>query len=223
MVDVQDEAVAAILTRAPSAGGKSRLFQALGLVPDVDLLTALFLDTLDNVIASSVTPVVCYTPASAEEELRTLVPRGTRLLPQREGDLGARMRAAFDDLFSGGARAVVLVGSDLPLLDPDSVSRTMERLTEHPRRVILGPSRDGGYYLIGATRTPVGLFDGITWSTPSVFADTLRRADEHRIELNLLPLAADVDTAEDLRAVIDGDRSRGVRTRAWAQRLYGRA
>jgi hypothetical protein len=162
MVDLQDQDVVAVLTRAPSAGGKSRLFAGLGRPPDPDLLAAFLLDTLDAVALPHIARVACFTPATAETEVRALVPPDVHVLAQREDDLGDRMRLAFDDLFAGGARSAVLVGSDLPGLDGAVVSGAFRGLHEHPEAVVLGPARDGGYYLIGATRTPGVLLTRIT-------------------------------------------------------------
>lgn len=216
MVDAAGQVVVAILTRAPSAGGKSRLFGALGRAPDPALIAALFLDTLDAVRVPGVATIACYAPETAGDELRALVPPDVGVMPQRGNDLGARMRAAFDDAFGAGARAVVLVGSDLPLLDPAVVSDAAAALRARPDRVVLGPARDGGYYLIGATRTPTPLLHDIPWGTASVLADTVRRADAHRIDLHLLAEGEDVDTPDDLARVASGRPERGRRTRAWA-------
>jgi rSAM/selenodomain-associated transferase 1 len=204
MVDVQGQDVVAVLTRAPSAGGKTRLFRELGWPPDPEVLAALLLDTLDAVDVAGCRRVVCFTPASAETELRALVPAGVSLLPQREGDLGERMAHAFDDLLAQGAASVVLIGSDLPGIDPSVVAVALRTVRERPGVVVLGPARDGGYYLVAAARTPAALFSGMTWSTPAVLADTEERARAANIEVVRVAAAADIDTADDLRALLRG-------------------
>src|SRR5687768_14234144 len=123
MVDVQGQAVVALLTRAPSAGGKTRLFAEIGCAPDAEVLTALLLDTLDAARCPGVTRVVCFTPREAEAELRAIVPADVMLLPQRGEDLGVRMRHAFDDLLARGATSVVLIGSDVPGLDTTVIEK----------------------------------------------------------------------------------------------------
>ena len=213
---VQAPAVVAVLTRAPSSGGKTRLFASLGRAPDTALPRALLLDTLDAVSASGLAAVVCFSPPEAEEEVRALVPGGVQIVPQRGDDLGARMRAAFDDLLAGGVAGVVLVGSDLPLLSPDTLRAVEGWLRREPDTVCLGPATDGGYYLIGAARTPAVLFEGMRWGVPTVLEETLSRARAARIPVRLLPAAADVDTPGDLAAVMLA-RDAGRRTRAWAR------
>jgi uncharacterized protein len=218
MVDLQGQAVVAILTRAPSSGGKSRLFAALRRAVDRDLLAALFLDTFDAAAAPGVTRVVCYTPAEAEAEVRELVGGDAPLLPQRGTDLGARMRHAFEDLIAAGASAVVLIGSDLPLLDGAIISEAHRVLRMRTDTVVLGPAIDGGYYLIGATRLPAALFDGITWGGADVLEATERRAREAGWCTHRLLTHEDVDTAEALDRVAGHAGPRGWRTRAAASR-----
>ena len=212
MVDVSNQLVVAILTRAPSAGGKSRLFTAIGRPPDPELLRALLLDTLDAVRAHGTIQVVCYTPATAEAELRAIVPADAGLLPQREGDLGQRMRGVFEDLLQLGARAVLVLGSDVPLVPSATIARANDILSERCEAVVIGPATDGGYYVIGATYVPSPLFDDVTWGGADVFAQTSERAEKHGIPLIMMPPLADVDTVEDLhRAASAG----ATRTRRW--------
>jgi rSAM/selenodomain-associated transferase 1 len=213
MVELQDQDVVAVLTRAPSAGGKTRLFADLGRPPDPAFLAALFLDTLDAVASPGVTRAVCFSPPHAEAELKGIAPPGVLLLAQRGEDLGARMRFAFDDLFLRGARSVVLVGSDVPALPPDVVPHAFRALRHSPDAVVLGPARDGGYYLIGATRTPTHLFSGMRWSEAHVFDETCRRAARAGIDVVRIAEGWDVDTVNDLRALLKG-AAPALRTRA---------
>jgi rSAM/selenodomain-associated transferase 1 len=202
MVDLQGQAAVAVLTRAPSAGGKTRLFADMRRAPDPELLAALLLDTLEAVRVPSTACVVCYTPPDAEREMRALVPPDVILVAQRGEGLGERMRLAFDDLFAGGAASVVLIGSDLPALDSRTIADAHRVLRARPDIVVLGPAADGGYYLIGATRTPAGLLDGLAWGTAHVLAETERRARDAGIEIERVAGARDVDTLDDLRALI---------------------
>ena len=211
MVDVADQIVLAILTRAPSAGGKTRLFQELGRPIDRELLAALLLDTIDAIEPVGAPRVVFVTPASAVGEVRAMAPRDVDVVAQGDGDLGARMRGAFDDLFARGARGVVLVGSDLPGLSSSVVREAVDTLHARSACVVLGPAEDGGYYLIGATSTPAILFTGIEWSTADVLASTEARARQSGVETVHLPIVRDIDSLADLAAVPPS----AVRTRQW--------
>jgi uncharacterized protein len=219
MVDVQKAAVVAILTRAPSSGGKTRLFSALGCPPDPDLLTALFLDTFDAACVTGVMRVVCYEPASAGPEIRALVGDEVPLLAQRGDDLGERMRNAFEDLLGSGAATVVLIGSDLPLLDSGAIAEAHAVLRSRPETVVLGPATDGGYYLIGATRVPQALFGGIRWGTNSVLQETETKAHDAGVEVHRVAEMSDVDTPYELRRVAASSGPRGQRTRHVIARL----
>lgn len=211
MVDTTDASVLAVLTRAPSSGGKTRLFASLGIPPDPDLLTALLLDTLDGGVVPGVRRVVAVTPVSACDEVRTLV-GDAEILAQPDGDLGARMRATMSALFARGAPAVVLVGSDLPHITPAVIAEASARVMEDPDRLVLGPASDGGYYLIAARRVP-DVFSGITWGSTEVLAQTERAAVADRLDVYRLTTMADVDSPDGLREAAHSGRA--PRTAAW--------
>jgi len=120
------------------------------------------------------------------------------LLPQRTGDIGARMECAFDELFRRGARRVALVGTDVPALSYEDVRDALESLDEHD--VALGPATDGGYYLIALKGPEPELFAGIRWSSGEVLAGTLERAARRGLSVRVLRTLGDVDTVEDLVA-----------------------
>ena len=222
MVDVANADAVAILTRAPSAGGKSRLFASLGRAPDPELLAALLLDTIDGVTLPGVRVVVSVTPADACDEIVRLVARNPppvpiQTMPQPEGDLGARMGGTMARLFEDGARAVVLIGSDLPSITPTVVRAAFDRLAHDGNSLVLGPALDGGYYLVAATRVPP-VFERIAWGTVDVLAQTCAAAAEAGIRVHLLDPLADVDTPDDLRRVRTSSRTmewlrrNGIRT-----------
>jgi rSAM/selenodomain-associated transferase 1 len=206
VVDLAGARVVAILSRAPSAGGKSRLFAALGRPSDPSLLAALLLDTIDAVAASPFPVVLAIEPAAACADVRRLT--GAVVLAQESGTLGERMRGVMDTCFRCGAAAVALVGSDLPDLDPRVLSDAFAHLDAAPSALVLGPALDGGYYLIAATRVP-DVFAGIDWGTPRVLEQTRQAAARAGMAVQCLDAAADVDRPEDLRRV------RARRTRSW--------
>lgn len=141
---------------------------------------------------------VAYSPASARGFFQGLVPPRIRLVAQEGRDLGERQAHAFAWGFDAGYDVVLLRGSDTPDLPGDILLEALEKLTAGPAQVVLGPSRDGGYYLIGLKGLHPRLFDGLTWSTGSVLADTLSRAQELDLKVHLLPYWQDIDTYADL-------------------------
>ncbi len=216
MVELAGTRVLAVLTRAPSAGGKTRLFAGLGVPPDPRLLSALLLDTIDGAAASGVSIVVAVTPASACDEVRALLRDSQAphadVIAQPDGDLGERMRATMAALFARGASAVALIGSDLPHIDGASIVEALAALADDPAAVILGPARDGGYYLIAATRVP-DVFDPIEWGTSRVLEQTSGLAADRGLPIRLIATLDDVDGVDGLRRAAAGGRA--PRTLAW--------
>jgi rSAM/selenodomain-associated transferase 1 len=208
MVGEPGPVVVAILTRAPSRGGKSRLFAALRRPPDPALLTALLLDTLDGVQLAGTARAVFVDPPDACDGVRPLVPADVRVRPQPGGSLGDRMRLTMDGLFAEGASIVVLVGSDLPDITPSPIAGALSILRDDPTSLVLGPAHDGGYYLIAAAKTP-NVFDGIAWGSPRVLEQTRAVAERNGQKVQLIEPLRDVDTPEDLLSV------KAFRTRAW--------
>lgn len=111
-------------------------------------------------------------------------------------DLGERMKHAFQDLFDHGFRKGVIIGSDCPDLTHDLIEKAFKLLDDHP--LVIGPARDGGYYLLGIREMHEELFDAIPWSTDQVLELTLSRAKELGLSAGLLETLSDLDTLEDL-------------------------
>lgn len=136
--------------------------------------------------------------AWALEPGEELPPSPLPAVRQRGENLGERLYLALRRA-ARGHRYVAAVGSDHPRLPLEVVHRAFREL-ESGGQVVLGPARDGGYYLIGVTAEALSrrLFEGIAWSTGEVLVATLERCGELGLEARLLPAAADVDTPGDL-------------------------
>jgi len=218
MVGAPNAHVLALLTRAPSAGGKTRLFQSLGISSDPTLLRALLLDTLEGSVVPQVRRVIAVTPASACAEVGELV-GDTEVMAQPEGDLGERMRATMTTLFAGGASAVALIGSDLPHMSGAPIEAAFEVLSRDAGALVLGPAEDGGYYLVAARRVP-DVFSGIEWGSAHVLAQTETAAELDGFRVQRVDVLGDVDTEDDLRRAVLGGRA--PRTSAWLRRYVPR-
>lgn len=122
-------------------------------------------------------------------------------------DLGERMKNAFAKNFESGMEKVVLIGTDCPSLEGTHLAQAFEALDQCD--LVLGPARDGGYYLIGMKRRSDFLFEGIPWSTELVLSQTLALAAEQGLQTSLLPVLEDIDTLEDWERYCSqiGDRS----------------
>ena len=188
-----------MFVRAPEAGRvKTRLAATLGAEGALRVYRRLAEHTVREARAVDAELRIHFTPADREPEVRAWLGDGPHYLAQAEGDLGTRMEAAFRSAFADGAERAVIVGSDLPDLTAALLRRAFDALDEHP--AVLGPARDGGYYLLGMRAMIPGVFDGVPWSTDAVLALTLERMRGAAIEPALLPTLADVDEADDLPA-----------------------
>jgi hypothetical protein len=119
-----------------------------------------------------------------------------RKLHQRGADLGARMQNAFDDLFQEGYGKLVIIGSDCYELTFKIIEEGFRRLDGND--LVLGPSTDGGYYLLGIKKMTASLFAGKTWSTSAVLQETLQSANDLCLSHFLLPVLTDVDEEKNI-------------------------
>lgn len=120
----------------------------------------------------------------------------TDMRVQGEGDLGARMTKAFEEIFAEGYRKVMIIGSDCASLTPAHLSRAFAALDTHD--LVIGPAADGGYYLLGMTAFFPALFQEIHWSTDTVLSATLSRAEALSLRVHLLDTLTDIDEYKDL-------------------------
>jgi rSAM/selenodomain-associated transferase 1 len=131
-----------------------------------------------------------------DQKMREWIGSDFAYRPQLGGDLGARMSHAFDEAFAGGKRAVIIVGTDCPELDERAVAYAFKQLRHQD--LVLGPARDGGFYLIGLRRSVPKLFDRVDWGQDDVLERTLTNARQAGLRVTLLKLLSDVDRPEDL-------------------------
>jgi hypothetical protein len=164
-----------IFTKVPIAGlAKTRLAPALTLERAAALCHSFLLDTVDLVIrVSRCRVIIVYTPREASQVLRDIVKEPIELMPQSSGNLGSRMSNVFKYLFMRGYESAVMIGADSPTLPLSHLRAAFAALERKP--VVLGPSLDGGYYLIGLRAPQPELFKGIAWSTNQVLSQTIER------------------------------------------------
>ncbi len=138
--------------------------------------------------------VICFSPPDAEDALSSFLKGPFLYRPQKGDGLGERMHESFDWAFARGVDRSIIVGSDSPTLPLSYVEEAFEALKSYP--VVIGPSFDGGYYLIGLSRPCPELFQDIDWSTEHVFGQTLKKMEDRGIEFHLLLPWYDVDTPD---------------------------
>lgn len=135
------------------------------------------------------------------ESARRRAPDGVSVHEQKGEELGARMNDAFEETLDAGADRAVIIGTDHPSLPSDRIREAFESLSA-PGRVVIGPSTDGGFYLLGMHGHVPEVFDDMTYSHPHVFHNTLRRAAHTDGEVVVLPEWYDVDTPAALRRLL---------------------
>lgn len=212
-----------VMAKAPQAGEvKTRLIGAMTAEEARDLYVAFLTDTfslMEEIMEEreELSLILCYTPEGEEEAFEDVEREGSLMIPQRGAELGERLRNCFADVFGMGHESVVVIGADTPNLPGELLFDAFDVLEEEDG-VILGPSTDGGYYLIGMRREHPALFSRIPWSTDAVFAATEARAAEAGIHLIVMPEWYDIDTPEEL-ALLEQDLKE-TRESARATRRY---
>ena len=198
----------AVMTKAPQAGRvKTRLVPPLTPEQAAELNKCFLRDTAAAIssacsrseTATGACGIAVYTPVGAESAYNDILPADFSLLPQRGEKFGERLYFAVEDLFKCGFKSVCLIDSDSPTVLAQHFAEAVELLSTSQNRVVLGPSDDGGYYLIGVKKPHRHLFEQIDWSTDRVLTQTIQRATEIGLEIKLLPTGYDVDDGATLR------------------------
>jgi hypothetical protein len=172
------------------------------------LYKAFVLDILKCAMKGNWQLQVFFYPPEKETEIKKMFGNDYEYRPQRGTDLGARMKNAFDDCFSEGFKSVVLMGSDFPDLPLKIIDDAFAAL-DNPSDTVIGPTADGGYYLIGFrydTFLPA-IFEGFTWSTASVFLETLKILQAYGRQTEIIQEWRDVDTSDDLINLMERNKS----------------
>ena len=181
---------------------KTRLIPTLSPEQAATLYTAFLTDWCETLTElADVDLVIAYTPAEAQSDLQALIGDDVIYIPQIGADLGERLTSATQWAAKQGYTKILFVGSDSPTLPISYISQAIALLDS--RDTVIGPSTDGGYYLIGfsaeaLTTTVPHVFEEIAWSTANVFRQTLARIRSLKVTVGLLPPWYDIDTSEDL-------------------------
>ena len=197
MEKIMNQNVLVIFVKYPEAGRvKSRLAQTIGAAQ-----AALAYKTMVEIVVRNTKPcdgeyaqVLYYDPPELRENFQSWL-QMSHIEPQSGGDLGERMKQAFSHALAE-ARQAVLIGTDCIDIDHHLILETFQRLAKSD--LVLGPAKDGGYYLIGCKQVYPEIFTGIDWSTERVFSQTLEIAEKLKLRVASLPILEDIDTVEQL-------------------------
>lgn len=213
-----------VVAKKPSPGQtKTRLCPPLNCEQAADLYECFLCDTLAVMRqVPNVTPKIVYLPQDAHDYFRNLAP-DMDLVQQRGESLGERLDNLLTNELLDGADKAVVMNSDSPTLPKAYLIQAFDQLTATD--VVLGPTLDGGYYLIGVKEPQPRILRDVEMSTPYVLRDTLELASEAGVTVSLLPEWYDVDTVEELHRLrndISGLQNNSCAcTRAWLQNYPG--
>ncbi len=188
-----------IMAKTPRPGEvKTRLCPLLSAAQAAEVYCCFLLDKIEQVRAlKEATAAIAYAPADGRAVFEELAP-GFFLLPQRGPDLGARLANSFEEFLKNGYAAALAIDSDTPTLPQVFLQQALDLIRTPSIDVVLGPTEDGGYYLIGLREPHRELFEDIRWSTAEVLLETVRRAEAKGLRMARLPAWYDVDTPGDL-------------------------
>jgi rSAM/selenodomain-associated transferase 1 len=198
----------AVMTKAPRAGQvKTRLTPPL-TAEEAAALNSCFLRDTTTAIKNATRNgaargIAVYTPVGDESAYAGILPAEFQLVGQRGEAFGERLVSALEDLFRLGFESVCLIDSDSPTVPQRAFTEAVTILAQKDAPVVLGPSEDGGYYLIGLKKLNRALFEDIAWSAERVLEQTLERAGEMNLKVHLLPRWYDVDDRGTLRRLCE--------------------
>jgi hypothetical protein len=189
-----------IMAKVPQAGSvKTRLCPPLMPQTAASLYHAFLQDKIAQVRQlADVKPTIAYTPEDSREFFAALAP-DFLLIPQQGADLGERLANSFSYCLTAGYPGVLAIDSDTPTLPSEYLQQAVTLISRSHNDVVLGPTEDGGYYLIGLRAVHWELFEAMPWSTSAVVPETVRRAAVKGLNIVWLPPWFDIDTAEELQ------------------------
>ena len=197
-----DSCGVAVMAKASKAGlTKTRLAPSVGAERAADLNTAFLRDAADNILQVAETAPIhgymAYGPPG-DGGFFDFLPENFGLVEAWQADFGGTLMQAFTGVMARGHACACLINADSPTLPPELLARAAAILLAGEADVVLGPSDDGGYYLIGARSLHLALFEGIAWSTAVVFEQTMEQAARNGLEVAVLPKWYDVDDGPSL-------------------------
>lgn len=192
------EASLIIFVKKPELGKvKTRLARSIGDQRALEVYQKLLQRTYSITQVIKQDKIVYYTPEIVHHDLWD---DGFYLKAlQDESDLGIRMRKSFEERFEAGYQKVCIIGSDCYQLTTDIIEQAFAELEQND--VVIGPSTDGGYYLLGMKKLYPILFQDKSWSTSKVLEQTIEDIKQKNLSCYLLPELTDVDEEKDLETM----------------------
>ena len=212
-----------VMAKAPRADDvKIRLIPPLTKQQAATLAACFIRDTVLNAKQLVDDVMIAYFPSNARTDLEAIFPSGVLWFEQQGSNLGERLESVATHVSGLGFRPFIIMGSDSPTLPVALLEEALEALLYGRADVSLGPTEDGGYYLVGLNVIVTGLFKNINWSTPFAYGQTVANAASLNLRLHASPTWYDIDTPTDLSRLRDeifcGDeiaRKRAPNTYRW--------
>ena len=205
-----------IMAKYPAVGMvKTRLGESIDPEKVAHLYLCFLKDTVEKVNRLGVPFFIYYTPDDKKEYFERLFGNNPSYLPQMGDDLGERLYNGFKKIFRQGYDSAIALASDTPDLPEAILDESLKKLTEY--NSVIGPSFDGGYYLIGLRNDSArkNLFRGIAWSTETVFNETMKKIKQEKISCHALAPWGDVDQIADLERLLSSEDPVFHRSYTW--------
>ena len=206
-----------IMAKAPRPGSvKTRLTMSLPVGAVTELYLCMLNDTIALAQSLERVELALMCPAADVADLSLAVPRGVRIVPQAGSGLAAGLDSVFAKFATGPGFSVIAFNSDSPHLPASALHSAFDALENCD--LVIGPTHDGGYYLVGARTSHPGLFSSDRMGTATALEALLARASELQLSVRTIDSFYDIDVAADLNQLADELQlapQRAPRTAAW--------
>jgi rSAM/selenodomain-associated transferase 1 len=215
-----------IMAKAPAPGAvKTRLSPLLSPTQAAQVSLAFLEDTLEKCVTATRDVMLAYAPSDGDKTLREILapalqPPSNLWFAQRGDDLSARLESVAAHGFALGFSPLIIIGADSPTLPHSILQSAIQTLADKSCDLVLGPTEDGGFYLLGLNAMQRNLYRNVAWSTPGVLAHVQTNAEKINLRVGLLQRWHDVDTPDDLRKLnrtLLQNPNAAPRTAAWLQ------
>lgn len=216
-----------LFVKYPKNGGvKTRLAKSIGDAAAVSLYKCFVEDILSSLQGLNAHIWICYYPESAKDDMDIWLGSSYFYVLQKGGNLGKRMQHCFKSSFHKGFEKTIVLASDIPEISENIINNAF-KILEY-KDAVIGPSYDGGYYLVGFNKKSytTEIFDDISWGTNLVYEETLGKLEAYKLQYSVLDKINDMDTIDDIRkfSTRNGkDLSRGLKTERCIKALFDKA
>ena len=216
-----------LFLKYPKSGGvKTRVAKSIGDAAAVSLYKCFVEDILSSLQYLNAHIWICYYPESAKDDMAVWLGSSYFYVLQKGGNLGKRLQHCFKSSFDKGFEKTIVLASDIPEISENIINNAFKCLEY--KDAVIGPSYDGGYYLLGFNKKSytTQIFDDISWSTSLVYEETIRKIEDYKLQYSVLDKINDMDTIDDIRKFSSRNRkdfSRGLKTERCIKALFEKA